>query len=78
MINEKLEKLGRENDVVRAIACAECREINPENPKAVAESIVAIYEALKETLKQAGTVGLPPSVWNQIDEALALADSKVR
>ena len=56
---KRTEKWNREFNlrVAGSIAQDACRQINPDNPRAVAESIKDMYEALKESTLMLKTLG---------------------
>ena len=68
--DRKLEKIGRENDIVRNIASSQCRLVNPDNPIAVAESIKDMYEALKGLIDAYGATPEHQALPNWWDSAL--------
>ena len=65
-------------DKLRATASSACREVNPDNPQAVAEAIPALYKALKlYQSHQQGTQGhYCDKCAEAIDKALARAEKK--
>jgi len=49
-VGDPVRDLGEYNDRVKNIAISACYSINPDNPINVAENIVALYEALQQSL----------------------------
>ena len=73
--DKELEEM-RVNSKLRTTAANACTSINPDNPQAVAESIGAMYEALKVIQCLAEEEYINRFVLMQVRQALALAENK--
>jgi len=68
---------------IKNLVCLEtvdrdCKLINPVNPRAVAEAIPDMYEALNALVRHANCEPgpIPEELWKQADKALEKAEGK--